>query len=229
MRPSNFTNPSQIAITGNWQAWNTITNTWEGETSSTNWHLTINGAFEATKRVITDQGTGTRVLDIASGGGQMLGSLRFEVDDTSDEFTAGNIIATGTVLGTDGTGDAIGLVIGNYYSIESIAGPYKRRADFLDSYGVSIYDGTQQIDCGYDVQEASYLLGGGLHYDIITPLRYARAFFNATSNIFNVRAWDTSWGDNSGSIGYIVRNAYFEQMHRWYIRGVSLFNVCGKA
>jgi hypothetical protein len=231
IRPSNFTNKSMITVTGDWQTYDPITKGWIGETSSTNWRVTVNGGFEATKSPITDQGSGTRLLTFDSGGGQSLSSLRFAVDQSGLAYTVIAPVASGDVNSTNESGVETGVVIGQWYAIEGTGGPWDNGVgDSVYQFAVAqnasftsaAYSGVVNTTYGQD-------LGFAAHAYRVGATNYGRIFFKAVTPTVWIRANDYQFGDNSGTQGWLLSTASYDEVHRWYIRGVSLFNVCGKA
>jgi hypothetical protein len=237
LRPSNFTNTSYMSVTGDWQVWDVDTNRWIGETSSTNWRVTINSAFEGTKQPITDQGTGTRILTLAQGGAQQLMNARFEIDPT--------VYGRGT-----GAAEYYMEYVGNY-TVEHTAGFYTeftptmptiRNDEYVGIYiDVSVFtdeDATlNRMGCDFwgntsDVQNS---LGGhgyctnevAAAFGIPTN-RNDAMYYPPTGN--SIR-WRLS---NVGAVTctldiYVLYYGSPPPAHRWNIRGMALFNVCGKA
>ncbi len=74
-RPAGFTNPTKIAITGDWLKWNQSIAEWEGNIETDWWDVLMNSMY-LTKGTYSDGGTGTRVLTVDLGGAQSISNIR---------------------------------------------------------------------------------------------------------------------------------------------------------
>jgi hypothetical protein len=252
IRPSNFVNKSAIGVTGDWQKYDLTTHNWVGDTSSTNWRLYVDGT-EATKRVITDAGSGQRILDITSGGGSEIHNLRFEIDQG-------------------------GGAVGERYLMGAMAQIFAPSdiAIFLDTelvaltYTETLYAGIAvwYVDrLGGNTTAIAAKLSDLMSETVVVSNTLAIDYYNPSAGSVNFklqshgpderwRTWRIFYNPVPGqplepldidnvSIAFIEEDDFgltpwepistfsaFDtgtDTYRWYIRGVSLYNVCGKA
>jgi hypothetical protein len=228
-RPAGFTNLSKVAITGDWLKWNPTSANWEGYTGDSNWHVYMDG-IDLTKEAHTDAGTGTRIVTKTLGGMQAMLNLRLQLDPSSPgEFQIGSTITSGTVNATDGTGVVVTLIPGQYYSIEGTGGPWRANSTTFPNplWTIAIFKSIIDfVTIGFDENSNTWSEYGGLAYEHLTENKYGRAYFMATDTTYNIRVLDNEYNDNIGTMGYILRNASYQELYKWNIRGVSLYNIC---
>jgi hypothetical protein len=226
-RPAGFTNLSKVAITGDWLKWDAVSSNWIGSTLDTNWNVYMNG-IDLTKEPHTDNGTGTRIVTSTLGGMQAMINLRLQLDPTDPgQFTVGSSVTSGTVAANDSVGVAVTLVPGQYYSIEGTGGPWIAGAAVsANIWAVGFTTARDEVDVGYNENTSDWRDRGAMAYVHLTANQYGRAFFRARDSVIYVRVQDTDYGDNTGTMGYIIRNATYSEFYKWNIRGVSLYNIC---
>jgi len=121
------------------------------------------------------------------------------------------------------------LTIGNSYAIEASGGPYTVHdpPDAGEAYYVFELDGSGQIGLAYtDAAQVYYLTlpSIGLLAEAVDAYR-GRVYFIATGTSVNYRVPDTDYGDNAGTLGYILSNATIVG-RALDIYGAVVNNVC---
>lgn len=249
IRPSSFTNKSAIGITGDWQRFDWTTQTWVGDTSSTNWRVIVNGT-EATKRTITDAGSGERILDITSGGGQQLNNIRVEIDQgggaVGERYLMGavgigyaptnnRVYLDSNIVGTSEWQATTKLAgIARWYSERLGNGPIKTRLDYLLSDDIRV-DNTVSVNY-YNPSGGFVQFTLNQHGD--DRYRTWRIFYNPVpgqplepldidnvsisfieEGVFTADPWIETSTFSAFDVG--------TDTYRWVIRSVALYNVCG--
>jgi hypothetical protein len=153
-------------------------------------------------------------------------------------YSPGAIISSGTLQSNIETPltAVSGFVSGDWYCIEGEGGPY-----YYDSYNPSLVAYLLEI---YRASDASGELGGGgwtdSGYTFAEHLPswgafvqhvdgyHARLYFQATQSTYYLRVGETPgyYGDNIGTLGYIVRNAIVSSSRRILLSSLSLYNIC---
>jgi len=145
----------------------------------------------------------------------------FEIEVLTTVFyKIGAAIASGTVLGTNGEGVNVPVTEGNYYSIEGTGGPWYYKSDQPEWKFYNFWSGAggylqDEHGAGWSGTAVNPIGGFGymslqMPYGclLIEPLGdlYARVYFQANeSGFFNFVCSDFIFGDNGGSLGYILR------------------------
>jgi hypothetical protein len=167
-----------------------------------------------------------------------------EVDGFELELAAGlgaivtyvplEVIASGSVSSTDSLGDLLaGLVEDQYYSYEGTGGPwhwaYFAPWDAWDNYLIGL-EGNGNV--GYD-GNASGGTPTGMRLDAGFPTIaaeaisaiYGRGYFKQEAANIYIRVSDASYGDNAGSMGYVIRNARVDG-RRITLGAATIQNIC---
>lgn len=226
LRSSGATNKSFLTVLGDWQIWDTTTDQWNNEVNADNWHIMLNGSIEGSKRAITDGGSGTRTIDMSLGGAVAISSIRLSLDPTGSEYRAGSVISSGTLQAYNPTPVAVPVTPGSWYAVEGAGGPW---------YSGLGYEYTINLDANLSMANVAWIgrdhngthaqAGFGDYAEMISA-NYGRVYFKATGNAVYIIVADTYFGDNTGTMGWVLRAASYDEIHRWIIRGISLYNVC---
>lgn len=133
---------------------------------------------------------------------------------SSVEYIPGQVAASGNVDVNLEAGVAVtGAVAGNYYSLEGTNGPYQDAVIQIDSWAIQMSnnDGSSYSAFGYN--GSTFLLplpAWGEYSEAVPGTNYGRLYFEMEeSTALRVRANDSSWEPNTGTLGYILREAYF--------------------
>lgn len=141
-------------------------------------------------------------------------------------YSPGTSVSSGSVFGTDDVGATIATIAGNPYSIECTEGPYQQAAGDpeFNSWTFKV-DGTGLLGY-YNHSDAFFLTlpSGHLFAEAVDEF-HARSYFVAGGSSINFKVGDTIRFDNSGSLGWLLRNATIAG--RTVILGpTTLYNVC---
>ena len=126
------------------------------------------------------------------------------------DLVAGNAIASGSVSATVFPGTTLPVTVGNGYCIENAGGPY-----IYDGAGHISYQLGVALDSGHgnlarigwdDFEGMALVVAWGVSAEAISEL-YARLYFIPSSPTLYVSVADWVVGDNSGSLGYVLREA----------------------
>lgn len=156
------------------------------------------------------------------------------------EYVPGDAIRSGSVLATSADGVEItGLVVGEWYALESAGGPYKLSDPDQSSYSFMADVGFGWSPEGVDGGMGSwYTLEGNLVSNYKMPVGaahveaaglYARVYWQASTTTAKFKAYDQNDGarwNNSGSLGYVLREASVTPVRRITLRGWNIRNVC---
>ncbi len=163
-------------------------------------------AFKGGSRVATGSGSGAeRTFSLVS----TLDIDGFEIElsagaGASLSFTAGSVFASGSAVITLKKGATInGFTIGNYYAVYNTLGPWSGNADTRWEGVMANPAETQTLQVGGGITDLGML---GISGGDITSTRGV-VFFQAAETSYDFGCWDPSPGDNTGTLGYVVRNA----------------------
>jgi len=154
-------------------------------------------------------------------------------------YLPGNVISSGSANATNASGVSIGgLTIGDYYAIDGAGGPFDVGGVGSQSYNFDLaltgagFSGNvgRMIITGGGGSDDFYLTlpSGGAFVEAINNY-YGRVYWKATLSSISFRCWDYNtpsfYPDNSGSLGYILRNAsvYGRAI---YLKQTTIYNVC---
>jgi len=144
--------------------------------------------------------------------------FEMEIDYGTGVFLPGDVIATGTVLGTS-TGTEIAVEIGEWYAMDGAGGPWLYQ---VSDPSALFYNFALSLDGANWSSRADYYgigktctndplmrldLGGILAFAEAIDDLYARAYFQATGTSIYFAVSDSAFGDNGGSLDYILRSA----------------------
>jgi hypothetical protein len=243
MRTSSAANPTFVTVTGDWQIYDPNESKWIGETSSTNWRFYLNG-IQGTPRTITDAGSGTRALDF-TGGVQMLTNMRFEIDPTagSGEGVDPTLYVdyygqySFTHDGNEGNGWTT-----NDYTV-TIADPDEYRGFVVEFVGTNP-QATKGLGCPrssdfVNINSSFWESGAGVFCSSADYTTISAEFSDphdmgqplaapSGTNLKVTYGWSSPYGDTITFNLYIIKFGVPAIGHRWYIRGVALYNVCSK-
>lgn len=188
-----------------------------GTTSSVTMSLTFGGdadysmvtlyAFKGGSRVATGSGSGAeRTFSLVS----TLDIDGFEIElsagaGASLSFTAGSVFASGSTPVTSQYGATIsGFTIGNYYAVSNTLGPWSGNADTRwEGVMSDPANRLTNLQVGSGITNPGSLGISG--YDINSTRGIV--FFQAAVTAYSFGTFDPAPGDNTGTLGYVVRNA----------------------
>jgi hypothetical protein len=154
-----------------------------------------------------------------------------EVSEGAGVYAAGDVITSGTVDGVNAAGiEVTGLVAGGSYCVDGTGGPYQFENNPAKlSYSLKIgYDSgyTNASYFGYDTESGMVLITGWAARTEAISANYGRSYFQALSTSFWVCVGDNINHDNSGSTGYIFRNAIVTGNTRITFTSLTVRNIC---
>lgn len=150
------------------------------------------------------------------------------------EYVVGDIIKYDTVAATvDVNVDSYALTVGEYYAVNAWGGPWRKDPTWPDSYSILVANGIYDTGVpGIGLTGTSsttthfYLNVGtlGIEARAINSL-YGLIIFQASDPDWGVVVDDGTKADNTGSIGYTLRNVTVNG-RRILLGGAVLHNVC---
>lgn len=191
-------------------------------------------AFKGGSRVATANASGE--FDIVA---QMdVDGFEIELDSglgDDAEYVPLDVIDSGTVAGTDSTGDEItgGLTLGNYYCIEASGGPW---------YWANFYPWTEWPNYLFSINNNGSVGWDGnwdppsvptfklntpatcLYSEVVSGL-YGRTYFVKSATDLYFQCADFSYADNLGNLGWVLRNARVDG-RRIQLSQAIIENVC---
>lgn len=180
------------------------------------------GGAPAAEYAFTPVGLNAALAAAASGDVIVIAGAGTLVPDAG--YVAGAILSTGTVDATNGTGVTIsGLTVGQWYAVEAAAGPWYNitpiaSGDILYCYqlnngsgwsaGIGTLANLDTISPSRPANRYTPLTppAWAAHAEEADSLR-ARVYWQATTTSITIRVHDNLFGDNSGSLGWILRAA----------------------
>jgi hypothetical protein len=242
-RPAGFTNPTKIAITGDWLKWDAAASAWAGNVDPIWWRVAMNGIY-LTKGVYTDGGIGTRVLTVDLGGAQLINNIRLDVNpnlgfgdvvfdfsEYAENWEFGDS-KPGTGLGAPlatGTWEP-GLVKitspGNWYQGSwsyTPTAPYTMSANSTINFaatvpGSSFTGGWIDYTDGISTSTLQATLNTDFSLGVLTGKMITKIWFTTVTYNNSVTLQSVVLTDVDNTPGSI---------YKWGIRGVALYNVCG--
>ncbi len=187
-----------------------------GTTSSVTLNLTFGGdadyslvtlyAFKGGSRVATGSGSGAeRTFSLVS----TLDIDGFEIELTAGagaslSFTPGSVFASGSTPVTQTWGTTVnGFAVNNYYAVYNTLGPWNGNADVRWEIVIENVALTVGMVVGGGMTTVGAL--GIYAYDIDS--KRGVGYFQAAETSYLIGTSDPSPADNSGSLGYVIRNA----------------------
>jgi len=132
------------------------------------------------------------------------------------QYLPGNVVRTGSVNANNSGGENVPVTEGNYYSIEATGGPWRWQTIGVEGtysfYNFWRGSGPNPVTggLGYNDRLPGFNLftpPGCLYAENINGV-YGRAYFLAdVTGIFNFCVADFNFGDNQGTLGYVLREA----------------------
>jgi hypothetical protein len=160
-------------------------------------------------------------LALAAGGGE--------------SYLPGDAIASGTVQATDSTGSQVtGLYAGDWYCVEGAGGPWNPGGGYGDQWtiGVQTAPGGSEnmffIGKDNDGVMCTVVNGsGGAAYAEAANSTYGRGYFQSNGGPIYITVGEQSanWGDNSGTMSWLVRKATVIPARKILLNRSSLSNV----
>lgn len=193
--------------------------------------------LEATTQFGTMGGYATFAPVIAT----LVDGFEIELDVSPEVFVPGDVVDTGTVNANNASGVAIAVTPGNWYAVEGAGGPwlYQASAPEYEFYNFALSkDGvnwsTRADSQGIGFSASANPPNGEMRLDLGSVITYAeaidgqygRAYIQASGASIYFCVSDSLFGDNDGSLDYVLRNAIAAP--RFVALGsATILNVCG--
>jgi hypothetical protein len=233
LRAANALNKSVLNIFGGWSYEDSTSDNeyiWKYESENSWWHVdAINSSkvvlASATLSSITNY---PRFATFAPSTPLEVAGFRIWIDEKED-YGVGDTVLTGSVNSDEGY-LIPGLTTDNYYSIEASGGPWlevgQQGYDFMIKLSTS--DSYTTIGGNHDgVFVMGTPSGNILDISRIANGNYARAIIKAKNSYFWYCVNDDNFWNNSGTLGYIVKNSRISGNKLMTINNASLKNICG--
>ena len=233
LRAANALNKSVLNIYGGWSYEDSTSDNeyiWKYESENSWWHVdAINSSkvvlASATLSSITNY---PRFATFAPSTPLEVAGFRIWIDEKED-YGIGDTVLTGSVNSDEGY-LIPGLTTDNYYSIEASGGPWlevgQQGYDFMIKLATS--DSYTTIGGNHDgVFVIGTPSGDVLDISRIENGNYARAIIKAKNTYFWYCVNDDNFWNNSGTLGYIVKNSRIAGNKLMTINNASLKNICG--